>query len=407
MPVLVVTLQRRGLDLGQIGLVFATYGATTAIFELPTGGLADEGGRRPVLVAAAALVMVMSTTWLLAQGFAAFMVASVIGGIGRALSSGPLEAWFVDSIHEIDPSFAIRPDLARAGAAQALGIGVGALTVSALSFLPGLPADGPIVSVLRLPAFLSAVMAGVLLIAVWSLVSESSRRTSVVTQIRGIPSTIGRAIRIGVGRGPLRLLLITTLLWGIGLAAVEILYQPMLSALLDSTTESVRLFGFMVAGLSAASIIGAGLASRVPEDNRTNPALVAGVALSILAVAIYLFGASVSVAMAIAVFAAIYVVNGFNLPFLQQILHSGATTAERATLLSTASLTNQAGVVLAGILIAPIAASSSISRALTVAAVIMAAAALVAFRMFIRYPALADARPPRSVEDSQSPDEAD
>jgi sugar phosphate permease len=201
------------------------------------------------------------------------------------------------------------------------------------------------------------------------------------------------------------LLLITTLLWGMGLAAVEILYQPMFTALLDSTTESVRLFGFMVVGLSAASTIGAGLASWVPENNRTNPALVAGVALSIMAVAIYLFGASVSVAMGIAVFAAIYVVNGFNLPFLQQILHSGATASERATLLSTSSLTSQSGVVLAGIIIAPIAASSSISRALTVGAVIMAAAALVAFSMFIRYPALADTQPPSSVENSQSPDD--
>jgi MFS family permease len=51
-PVLILLLQARGLDLTSVGVVFAVYGLMTALFELPTGGLADVLGRRHVLIAA-------------------------------------------------------------------------------------------------------------------------------------------------------------------------------------------------------------------------------------------------------------------------------------------------------------------------------------------------------------------
>ena len=54
-PVLVVFEQSRGLTLAQVGLVSATAGVVVLLLELPTGGLADALGRRPVLVAATAL----------------------------------------------------------------------------------------------------------------------------------------------------------------------------------------------------------------------------------------------------------------------------------------------------------------------------------------------------------------
>lgn len=56
--------------------------ALTALRWLPVGLLT------PVLV-------------LLAQerGLTGFLVASVVKGVGRALDSGPLEAWYVDTVH--------------------------------------------------------------------------------------------------------------------------------------------------------------------------------------------------------------------------------------------------------------------------------------------------------------------
>ena len=51
-PVNVLLMQARGLDLAVIGGLYAIYGIVTIALELPTGGLADVVGRRTVLVAA-------------------------------------------------------------------------------------------------------------------------------------------------------------------------------------------------------------------------------------------------------------------------------------------------------------------------------------------------------------------
>jgi len=50
-PVLVVLMQDRGLTLAQVGMVSATQSIVVLLLELPTGGLADAVGRRPVLAA--------------------------------------------------------------------------------------------------------------------------------------------------------------------------------------------------------------------------------------------------------------------------------------------------------------------------------------------------------------------
>ena len=48
---LVLLMLERGLPVSTIAAVGIVYGLTTAVLELPTGGLADVLGRRPVLIA--------------------------------------------------------------------------------------------------------------------------------------------------------------------------------------------------------------------------------------------------------------------------------------------------------------------------------------------------------------------
>lgn len=75
----------------------AAHSLTASALELPTGGLSDVLGRRAVLAAAGLLNLVALTLvglstapWLLGLGMAQM-------GAGRALSSGPAEAWYVDT----------------------------------------------------------------------------------------------------------------------------------------------------------------------------------------------------------------------------------------------------------------------------------------------------------------------
>ncbi|NEB87622.1 MFS transporter, partial [Streptomyces anulatus] len=64
-----------------------------------TGGLSDVIGRRPVLAIAGLLNLAAFT--LIGLGAAGWAIALGMGlmGLARALSSGPAEAWYVDTVH--------------------------------------------------------------------------------------------------------------------------------------------------------------------------------------------------------------------------------------------------------------------------------------------------------------------
>ncbi len=84
-------------------------------------------GRRPVYLAAAVINVVAITAYALAQSFWAFVVAGALMGAFRALDSGPLEAWLVDTVHETTPGADVDRQLSRAGSILGVAIAVGAV----------------------------------------------------------------------------------------------------------------------------------------------------------------------------------------------------------------------------------------------------------------------------------------
>ena len=73
-PVIVLLMLERGIGLSQIGLIFAIQGFVVLGLELPTGGLADALGRKPVLVAAAAFSLASLATFAFALMFDSILV---------------------------------------------------------------------------------------------------------------------------------------------------------------------------------------------------------------------------------------------------------------------------------------------------------------------------------------------
>jgi predicted MFS family arabinose efflux permease len=82
----------RGMSLTQLGVILSMQGFVVLGLELPTGGLADALGRRPVLIVVGVVALVSGLIFVTARTFAAFVVALLLQGLFRALNSGPLEA---------------------------------------------------------------------------------------------------------------------------------------------------------------------------------------------------------------------------------------------------------------------------------------------------------------------------
>ena len=159
---------------------------------------ADERLRRRVRPPAGLRRLRRSSTWsasvvlLLAHSFWAFLAAAVLTGVFRALDSGPLEAWFVDTVHASEPGADVDRALAAQGTVLGGGIAAGALVSGGLVWWH--PFAGASALVLPVAVFvgLNVVhLVAVLVAAARAAVGRARRR------VRGAP---GR--RLGARRRP-------------------------------------------------------------------------------------------------------------------------------------------------------------------------------------------------------------
>lgn len=87
-PIFVPLLQGHGLSMSQVLQTQALFALTIALFEVPSGYLADIWGRRPAMLVGSALNAVGFASLLWADSFADFLLYEVILGVGFSLLSG-------------------------------------------------------------------------------------------------------------------------------------------------------------------------------------------------------------------------------------------------------------------------------------------------------------------------------
>jgi MFS family permease len=131
-PIGVLLMLSRGLSLTEIGIAFSVQGLVVLALELPTGGLSDSLGRRPVLILASLVGLLSLAILYLADSLAMFAAAMFLQGVFRALDSGPLEAWYVDATLAVDPDARIEAGLGAGGTVLSIAIGGGALVSGGL-----------------------------------------------------------------------------------------------------------------------------------------------------------------------------------------------------------------------------------------------------------------------------------
>ena len=362
-PVLVVLLQDRGLGLGQVGLLLACYSGTTIALELPTGGLADTLGVRPVMVAATvanlaatSLLLVASpATWLL-------FLAAVLLGTGRALASGPLESWYVNRVRGLDPAADIRVGLARASVAEAIALAVGALVAG----VAGRVLAGPLeVDPLTVPVAASVAATAIFLVAVMALLeplvhpdgARAWRR--LVGEVRRIPA-VARAGMATVARSAeVSRLVIAMAAGAVPMVVTEVLWQPKVGRLVDGASSTTLWLGILGAGIFAVAGIGSALAPRIAArfGARTGRAVVTIVIVEALAqVGLALSATLTTFALA---FLAAYVANGAWMPLHAELLHDRVGPTQRTTIVSTMSMAAHLTNIGAMLTLVPLAAATS------------------------------------------------
>jgi MFS family permease len=360
----------RGLSLADVGGLLAIQGFVVLALELPTGGLADALGRRPLLIASGVLAVGSAALFVLATGFWMFAVAMVAQGVFRALDSGPLEAWYVDAAHAADPEAPIERGLSRAATVLGVAIALGALAGG------GLVAWHPVAawSALALPFVVAVALYAVHTLLVAVLVHElprvgasgaassgderperrrGARMGAVLAAAREAPRVVLDGVVL-LRRAPLlRAVVLVEVFWSVAMIAFETLTPVRLAGLLGGEDAAGALFGPASAaawGLFAAGAVLAGFASR-----RVGVTWAAIGARILNGLFVVVMGLTAGVVGLVAAYWLAYLTHGAAGPMHSTLLHRQATSANRAVVLSINSMVAGGAYSLGLLLLTPLA----------------------------------------------------
>ena len=100
MPIIVLFFQEHGLSLTQVMFLQAIYSLSVAVFEIPSGYIADLFGRKNTIIISTIFSFIGYVIFSFYGGFFAFAIAEVLIGIGGSLMSGSDSAILYDTLLE-------------------------------------------------------------------------------------------------------------------------------------------------------------------------------------------------------------------------------------------------------------------------------------------------------------------
>lgn len=348
MPVLVLHMTGRGLDLAIVGLAFTMRAALVVLLELPTGGLADAIGRRPIALASQLFTAASFAALLFVAGPFLALVYAVLQGIGAALHSGAMDAWFVDEIKRIDDAVELEPHLATVNVFQSAGMLLGTAAGGALPTLTaGWDLPWP------LSGFGVALFAGLVLrLIVWLLTALLMRepvkpQTGDAVGLQAVPGILLDAGRLTRKVPSIRWLLVAAGASGLAMVSVETFWQP-ISALTfgDDPSHSVP---FAILGtLSGVAVLAGSVAvmrwgKRFPGGS----VALAGASTVVRGLAMLLFAGMASYwGLGIGLAVSYFALATTNVPHYA-LLHDAIPSSRRSSMLSVHSLFFFVGIAIA------------------------------------------------------------
>lgn len=357
----------RGLSVAQAVTTSSVTGLVVFLLELPTSGFADAFGRKPLLLASGVVNLLAAAMYVLADSFWTFALAAALMGIFRALDSGPLEAWFVDTVHETEPGADVDGALAAQGTLLGVGIAAGALVSGGLVWWHPLGGHSALLLPLLVSTSLNLVHLGAMLV----LIKERRRRgdgaalRQAAASARAAPAVVRDGLRLIRHKRVLRGLVAVEVFWCMAMVVFETFQPIRLAELVGGEEAAGRLMGPVAAAGWSVFALGSALAARASTRiGITRTAVLARVLNGLGAVVMGLVLGPVGL---VAAYLATYALHGAGGPMHAALLHREASSDNRATVLSINSMVAFGGFTVLTPLAGLLAQATSTQTAMVVA----------------------------------------
>lgn len=241
-PVLSLMLLARGCTLETLPLVMGGYSATVILCEVPSGVFADLMGRKRTFLLSCAMYGGAAVCFLLTASLWALLPGIVFYGLGRAFSSGSLDALFLEECVRERGEGTLATAAGQFSLWQSVGLAAGALVGGALPNWNGYSLH--LLAKLGLLALTAALCL--------ALVKEE-RSGQAGEKRQTLRAYLGQSARLLRGNRPLLGLFLCFLAGGVLLCTIETFWQPAFAAL--ATPVERPLLGVVSAvGFAAASL---------------------------------------------------------------------------------------------------------------------------------------------------------
>lgn len=324
------------LTLTEAFLANAVFTGSMALFEVPTGMVADARGRRRSFLYSVAVLLAGTLAYVavpaLGGGFGGFVMASIVLGLGYTFYSGAVEAWVVDALAAAGDEESMDRVLARGQ------------FVSSAAMLVGSVAGGLLGSLDLSSPYL--VRCGLLIIAFvigyrGMIEPGFAHRELPVRNMIAEMGRIGRnSFEFGWRSRQARLAILAGAMPAIYLEWGYHAWQPYFLDLIGS--GAVWILGWIAAAIALASMLGNWLVERITRFCGRRSTLLLGASLVFSATAIGV-GLTDSFAIALTLYLIGMLSAGVFQPVRQAYLHKVVPSAQRATVISLASLVASGG----------------------------------------------------------------
>lgn len=334
-PVLTLTLLGHGASIRTLSLLLGVYSGIVILAEFPTGLFADLYGRKKAFILAAVFQLLSLGTVLVSRSVLLLLPAMVLFGLGRAFSSGSLDALAIDDAVENGA------DLARVSARlsmlESAGLAIGALTGG---FLAGLLPRYEANILVNLAVTLLLVLTGV------SVREKPFPKTdSPRPGMQRIRSQIRESLSFLSRKGTVRMLVLLSGATGFALLSLETYWQPALAGI----TADTRIFGVIGVLGFAGAIAGSKLTEiLLAKRSKYGTALALGFK-GIMGGGLALLAFQTRTVPFMGIYTLVYLFLGSGGVAETTLLNQVAPSEQRASILSLFSFVLQAGGLLASV----------------------------------------------------------
>ena len=213
-PVLTLMALAHGASILTLSLVNSAYAFTVIAAEFPSGVFADLFGRKRSFVVSSVCVLISYLLFIISHSFTMLLIAMVFHGLGRAFASGSIDALAID---ETSTDAELVKVTSRLNVLESVGLSVGALAGGLLAGVGS--------------GYMANLLACFTVISIMLLLTIFTIREVPPHQKQGqerpcLREHLGKSFGFMKQRGVIRMLIIFSVLSGLGMMAVETYWQP-------------------------------------------------------------------------------------------------------------------------------------------------------------------------------------